>query len=163
MTESKTKTEKEETHTCPNCREAELKRVWSKKKERWFWACQNATEICGKYFSDRAGAPAKPVMKSDPDPNVLCPECNEAPMVKITGGAFGDFYSCTRREEGCKGTIDILPDGSLPRLCPHDPEHGPLRFIRDSKNGPFLSCRRYKDVGCQAKMELPKAKKSSAA
>lgn len=163
MTEAKIKTEKEKTHTCPNCGEAELKRVWSKKKDRFFWACQGATEVCGKYFSDRGGEPVKPVTKSDPDPNVQCPECEAPGMVKITGGAHGDFYSCARRAEGCKGTIDVLPDGSLPPLCPNEAGHGPLRFIRESKNGPFLSCRRYKDVGCQAKMELPKAKKSGAA
>lgn len=153
--------EKTKTHKCPECGD-ELKRVWSNKKKKHYWLCQNASEACGRFFNDRDGEPVKPIKKSEPDPTVSCPEC-EAPMVKIEGGAYGDFYSCSRREQGCKGTVDILPGGSLPPLCPNDPEHGPMRFIRDSKNGPFLSCRRYKNVGCQAKMELPKAKKSSAA
>jgi ssDNA-binding Zn-finger/Zn-ribbon topoisomerase 1 len=154
----------EKTYNCPTCGD-ELKRVWSKKKSRYYWVCQNASEACGKWYPDRDGKPAKPVKKGDPDPNVLCPEC-ESPMVKITGAAHGDFWSCARHKEtGCKGTIDILPDGSLPPLCPNDPEHGPMRFIRNSKNGPFLSCRRYSDPGieCKAKMELPKTKKSSVA
>lgn len=158
--------EKTETHKCPACGD-ELKRVWSNKKQRHYFVCLNASEACGKWYSDRDGKPVKPVQKGDPDPNVLCPECESPGMVKITGGAHGDFYSCPRHKEtGCKGTIDILPDGTLPPLCPNDPEHGPMRLIRGEKEGvqfSFLACRRYKDVGCESKLELPRKKKSDAA
>lgn len=147
----------EKTYPCPNCGD-ELKRIWSNKKQKHYFACQNAGEACGKFYSEKNGAPVVPVKKSEPDPGVPCPDC-AAPMQKITGGAHGDFYSCSKYPE-CKATVDLMPDGAFPPACPVDADHGPMRR-RTGKNGPFLSCRRYPE--CDATQELARAKKSKTA
>lgn len=149
----------EKTYTCPNCGD-ELKKIWSNKKQKNYFACQNAGEVCGKFYSEKNGAPVVPVKKSEPDPQgPACPECG-ALTQKVVGAAHGDFYSCSKYPQ-CKATVDLMPDGTFPPACPNDPEHhGPMRR-RNGKNGPFLSCRRYPQ--CDATMELARAKKSKTA
>lgn len=142
----------EKTYTCPNCGDA-LKKIWSNRRQKNYFACQAAAEACGKFYSEKNGAPVKPVSKSEPDPGVPCVDCG-APMQKVVGAAHGDFYSCSKYPE-CKATVDLI-DGAFPPPCPNDPEHGPMRR-RAGKNGPFLSCRRYPQ--CDATQELARTKK----
>jgi ssDNA-binding Zn-finger/Zn-ribbon topoisomerase 1 len=138
-----------EVYSCPACGD-QLKRVFSKKKSRHYWVCQNAEDVCGKWFADKNGIPRlRPVTKSDPDVSVKCPDCG-SPMQKLTGAAHGDFYSCSRYPE-CKVTIDLQDDGSLAPPCPDEPEHGPMRR-RKGVNGIFWSCRRYPE--CTATSEI---------
>lgn len=147
----------EKTYTCPNCGDV-LKKIWSKKKQKNYFACQNAGEACGKFYSEKNGAPVVPVKKSEPDPGVPCPDC-AAPMQKVVGAAHGDFYSCSKYPT-CKSTVDLMPDGTFTPACSSNAEHGPMRR-RIGKNGPFLSCRRYPE--CDATQELASAKKSKTA
>lgn len=151
----------DEMHHCPKCTWL-LERVWSKKKDRYFWFCiqpnkkPDGTPVCGAVFSDEDGYPMiyPSIKKSEPDPSVICPSC-KAPMRLVQGGKFGDFWSCSSRETtGCKGTIDVLDPAhphKLPPVCPEHPEHGHMR-LRAGRNGRFLGCRKYPD--CCATLEL---------
>ena len=134
-------------HQCPKCGDT-LKRIKSKRNQKFYWVCENAEEICNAIYSDRDGAPIL-LQFGDPESDVPCPDCG-SPMRKITGGKYGGYYSCTTYPQ-CKGTIDIMPTGNLPPLCPEDPDHGPMR-IRPGKNGKFLGCRRYPE--CSATLEM---------
>lgn len=139
----------ERKYNCPACG-GDLKQVFSKKKNRHYWVCQNNEETCGKWYADKNGAPQlRPVLKGEPDESVKCPGCG-SPMQRLTGAAHGDFYSCGRYPE-CKATVDLQDDGSLAPPCPENPEHGPMRR-RKGANGLFWSCRRYPE--CTATMEI---------
>lgn len=157
----------EKIHSCPKCTWP-LDRVWSKKKERYYWFCSQPADEetgqgCGAVFSeDASGEPIlKHVERGEPDPAIKCPECGSA-MQLITGGKFGNFWGCSGREEtGCKGTLDILDPSDphkLPPACPVDRTHGPMR-VRAGKNGKFLGCRRFPE--CNETMELNGKKKVS--
>ncbi len=144
----------EQNYSCPACRD-DLKRVFSKKKSRHFWTCQK--KECGKWYADKNGAPQlRPVAKGEPDESVKCPECGVS-MQKLTGAAYGDFYSCSRYPE-CKTTVDLQDDGSLAPPCPESPEHGPMRR-RKGVNGLFWSCRRYPQ--CTATLEIERVQKKA--
>ena len=146
-TKNKTEEKKEPEYKCPKCGDS-LKQITSKKNGKHYWICQNAEEICKAIFSDRDGEPLL-MQFGEPEQDCPCPDCG-SPMRKITGGRYGDYYSCTAYP-GCKGTIDIMPSGTLPPLCPEDPDHGPMR-IRPGKKGKFLGCRRYPE--CSATLEM---------
>lgn len=153
-----TETDKNKTFVCANCND-ELKRVYSKKKSRWYWVCQNAEKECGKWYSEKNGAPVlRPAQKGEPDPDKKCPDCGSAGMRKVSGGSTGDFLSCARYPE-CKGTVDLQDDGSLASLCHENPDHGPMRR-RKGTNGLFWSCRRYPE--CTATQEITGARKKRA-
>lgn len=137
-------------HECPACG-AELKKCWSKKKEKDFWFCTAPQESCGEVFQDDHGKPVLQKMrKGEPDPAMPCPACGK-PMQKITGTKNGDFWSCSAYPT-CKATIDIVDD-RLPPVCPEHPEHGHMR-LRDGKNGKFFSCSQYHDGGCSAVVDF---------
>ncbi len=140
--------QKAKTYQCPKCHKHDLKRIVSKKNGKPYWLCQAPTEVCDAIFSERDGGPVLLVF-GDPDPTSPCPECN-APMRIVKGGQYGDYWSCTAYPK-CKGSIDIMPDGALPPLCPEDEEHGPMRRIK-GKKGVFLGCRRYPE--CTATLEI---------
>ena len=130
-----------EKPTCPKCG-TDLKRIFSKKKQKFFWMCMGATETCGAFYPDADGKPVlRCIKKGEPEADMPCPSCG-SPMRKIVSGGSGDFYSCSKYPK-CKGTIDIAPDGSLPPSCPEDATHGPMRLIRKGRNGPFWGCRVY--------------------
>ena len=135
-TKTKAAEKKEPEHKCPKCGDA-LKRIQSKKNQKFYWVCENAEEICKAIYSDRDGEPVLLVF-GEPQDDVPCPDCG-SPMRKITGGKLP------------VGTIDIMPTGNLPPLCPEDPEHGPMR-IRPGQKGKFLGCRRYPE--CSATLEM---------
>lgn len=123
---------------CPGCEEP-LEHIFSKKKDQYYWHCDG----CEVWYSEKAGQPVfQHVEHGEPDPNVKCPEC-QTPMKKLTGGATGDFYSCSRYPE-CKGTVDIADDGTPAPLCAKDSAHGPMRKMK-GRNGSFWSCRKYPD------------------
>lgn len=152
-----TETDKNKPFACAACGD-ELKRVFSKKKDKHYWVCSNAEEECGKWYSEKNGVPVlRPVQKGEPDPSVTCPDCSAA-MRKVSGSA-GEFFSCSKYPE-CKSTVDIQEDGSLAPLCAESAEHGPMRR-RKGVNGLFWSCRRYPD--CAATQELTRTKKSKTA
>lgn len=155
-------------HQCPRCTWP-LERVFSKKKERYYWFCSQPQEASGAdtcsaiYSEDAEGNPIlKHLQKGVPDARVKCPECG-APMSLIKGGKFGDFWGCSKREEtGCKGSVDV-PDATdpykLPPLCPTDKSHGPMR-VRSGKNGKFWGCRRYPE--CTQTLEIAGQKKGGS-
>ncbi len=153
---------KETDHTCPKCRGA-LKRIWSNKMQKHYFACQSATEECGAFYPDDGGKPKLPATKLPPSADMPCPECG-APMQRVCGAKHGDFYSCSCYPQ-CKSTVDCLPDGTPAPVCPADDEHGHMR-LRDGRNGRFWSCRTYKETGCNAAGALdgrqPKKKKEVA-
>jgi ssDNA-binding Zn-finger/Zn-ribbon topoisomerase 1 len=135
-------------HRCPDCGDG-LKRLYSKKKDRYYWFCQNAQEACGAVFPDDAGRPNTHRTRKDaPDPSVTCPDCG-APM-QLVHARTGPFYSCSMYPE-CRGTVDVTDTGDLAPLCPDDPNHGPMRR-RKGRNGAFWSCRCYPD--CAATREI---------
>lgn len=148
----------EKIFTCPSCGD-ELKKIWSNKKQKNYFACQAAGEACGKFYSEKNGEPQLPVKKSEPDPQgPACPECG-ALMQKVVGAAHGDFYSCSKYPE-CKSTVDIQDDGRLAPACHENKDHGPMRR-RKGINGLFWSCRLYPE--CGATQELARTKKSKTA
>ncbi len=144
-------------HHCPQCK-ARLKRVYSKKRERWYWHCPPESG-CDAWYADRDGEPVlRPVRRSEPVDGVQCPECGEA-MVWVEGGRYGPFWSCsTRRETNCPGVRDCLdPErgavaGNVSPNCPVDPDHGPMRR-RDGVNGVFFGCRKYPDCDATINFE----------
>lgn len=139
----------QEQYKCPGCGDT-LKRIFSKKKQKHYWVCQNGTDKCGAFYSDADGAPVlKHVTRGEPQVDVPCPDC-QSPMRLISGGKNGDFYSCSRYPE-CKSTVDVDELGNMPPMCPTDDEHGPMRRVKGS-NGPFYGCRRYPE--CTATLEL---------
>ncbi len=81
----------------PDCK---TKRVWSRKASRFFWFCE-----CGRAFADADGQQIAAPLRSDPDPTIECPTC-KSPMVRVTGAANGDFYSCSRWPR-CQATREI--------------------------------------------------------
>lgn len=140
----------QQDHVCPKCRN-ELKRVYSKKKDKYYWACQGATEECGAWYPDADGKPKLPPKKSEPLADMPCPECT-APMQRVSGAGKSDFYSCSRYPD-CKSTIDCAPNGAPAPMCPHDESHGHMRFVQ-GRNGAFWSCRAWKSAGCNATLEI---------
>ncbi len=143
----------ERVEKCPKCGDT-LKRIYSKRKEKHYWVCENAEELCGAFYGDQDGKPVPLPSRGEPDNNVQCPECGAA-MRRVSNGAHGDFWSCSGYPE-CKGSIDIQRDGSLAPLCPEDSEHGHMRK-RTGKNGQFWSCRAYPE--CNATLEINGRKK----
>ncbi|MHB1527835.1 MAG: topoisomerase DNA-binding C4 zinc finger domain-containing protein [Acidiferrobacteraceae bacterium] len=132
---------------CPRCK-GDLKKIQSKKNQKFYWICQSAEEVCSAIYSDRNGEPLL-LTFGEPDPTCPCPDCGQ-PMRLVQGGQFGDYWSCTAYP-ACKGTLDVMPDGSMPPPCPEDDEHGPMK-IRPGKNGKFLGCRKYPE--CSATLEM---------
>lgn len=137
---------------CPQCG-GDLKRAYSKRKERYYWFCQSAEEVCSAVYSDDDGEPKLTRTTREPVPGLDCPECG-AGMLYVEG-KFGAFLSCSDRD--CNMTIDLAdpaqPPGpdNLPPLCPDDPEHGFMRRRR-GKKGDFWGCREY--PGCTATEEV---------
>lgn len=119
----------------------DLKRIYSKKKDKHYWVCESQT--CGKFFGDDNGTPVPTPTRSEPDPNIHCPSCG-APM-RLIAGKNGKFYSCSAYPT-CKTSFDIAPDGGRSPVCPIDSGHGPMRLMR-GKNGQFWGCRQYPDCG----------------
>jgi ssDNA-binding Zn-finger/Zn-ribbon topoisomerase 1 len=155
-------TEKETEYTCPKCQaRGQLKRVYSRRREKWYWVCQTAESECGAWYPDDGGRPKLPPRKSPPSADMPCPTC-AAPMQRVQASTY-DFYSCSKYP-ACTTTIDCLPDGRPAPLCPHNEEHGHMR-LRSGVNGKFWSCRAWKEAGCAATLEIdgkPSRKKSSA-
>lgn len=140
---------RDKEYTCPSCGDR-LKRIFSKRRQKYFWVCEGVRTDCVHWYNDSDGVPQlRPVAKSEPVPSIQCPEC-QSPMCLVTGAIAGDFYSCSRYPD-CRGTIDTEVDGDLAPICPADESHGHMRR-RDGMNGMFWSCRHYPD--CTATREL---------
>lgn len=151
---------KETGYVCPKCRGA-LKRIYSRKRSKFYWSCQSAEEECGAWYPDDAGKPKLPPKKLPPSADMPCPTC-AAPMQRVSSATY-DFYSCSKYPD-CKTTVDCLPDGTPAPTCPTNEEHGHMR-LRAGVNGKFWSCRAWKDAGCAATLEIdgkPSRKKSNA-
>lgn len=150
----------EQTVVCPKCGGA-LKKIWSSKRSKHYWACQSAEEVCGSFFPDAGGTPKLPAKRGPALEDMPCPKCT-APMQKVES-SVGVFYSCSKYPS-CDYTIDISPTGELAPLCPSGGEdHGHMK-LRRGKNGQFWSCRSYLACGCNATREIdgrPTKKKSS--
>lgn len=126
----------------------DLKRIQSKKNQKFYWVCQAPEEVCNNIYSDADGRPLI-IDRGEPQDDVRCPDCS-SPMRLIQGGKYGDYWSCSAYPQ-CKGTLDVNPSGGPCPECPEDPDHGPMR-LRTGKNGQFWSCRKY--PGCSATLEL---------
>lgn len=134
---------------CPKCQH-NLKRLYSKKKSKFYWFCQNATDACGAIYSeDSAGNPITRQVGREVIPELECPACGQG-MVLVSGAKYGSFISCSKKE--CGYTIDLIdqdkgpgdaPDfRNLAPVCSEDPSHGPMRR-RHGRNGSFWGCRQY--------------------
>lgn len=138
---------------CPKCC-GTLKRLFSRKKKKFYWFCQTATDECGAIYSDADGEPQTTQITRDPVPDLECPACGRG-MVYVVGGKYGAFLSCLDRQ--CGYTID-LRDPSQPSsasnlapLCPSDPAHGHMRR-RKGRNGAFWGCRKF--PACRSTREM---------
>ncbi|WP_082954486.1 topoisomerase DNA-binding C4 zinc finger domain-containing protein [Acidihalobacter prosperus] len=128
---------------CPRCGD-DLKRVWSSKKQRFYWLCLNGEDECGAIYSDDGGEPKTTQITKEAVPDLTCPECGQASLEYIEGAKFGAFLKCP----DCEATFD-LADQSLPPsqenlapLCPDDEGHGHMKR-RSGRNGAFWGCRRF--------------------
>ncbi|MHB8549268.1 MAG: topoisomerase DNA-binding C4 zinc finger domain-containing protein [Thermoplasmataceae archaeon] len=138
-----------ESKKCPACGE-DLKRIFSKKKQKHYWTCMNGTDKCGAFYNDRDGTPVLThVTHGEPQDDVPCPNC-QSPMKLISGSSGGNFFSCSRYPD-CRETVDVDGHGHLPPLCPEDDDHGPMKQKKGA-NGLFFGCRRYPE--CRATLEL---------
>ena len=129
---------------CPACGN-DLRRIFSKKKNKHYWACMGPEEACGRFFQDdpRSKKPILNQVSREPVPDVLCSECNSI-MELVSGGKFGNFLGCS--SESCKNTIDLVDQNGPPtqdNLAPTCPSgHGHMRR-RSGRNGQFWGCRKY--------------------
>ncbi|HKJ09002.1 MAG TPA: hypothetical protein VKA76_07945, partial [Gammaproteobacteria bacterium] len=95
---------------CPRCGD-DLKRVYSQKRDRHYWFCQSAEEVCGKIYPDDDGKPVLKQIEREPVPDILCPECG-AIMECVEGAKFGRFMSCSNSD--CQCTIDLADQSQDP-------------------------------------------------
>lgn len=130
---------------CPRCGD-DLKRVWSSKKQRFYWFCQNGEDICGAIFADDAGEPRTVQITKEPVPDLTCPACQGASLEFVEGAKFGAFLSCPE----CHETFDLRDQTQPPStdnlapLCPQDESHGHMKR-RSGRNGAFWGCRKFPD------------------
>ncbi len=133
-------------HLCPDCGSAMLRVQGARNK---FWGC-TAYPKCRTTLMDDGGKPGvKGGNKSEPDPSVLCPDCNK-PM-RLVKHAKGDFFSCSGYPD-CKVTRqarDGKPVDSKPRIsekhkCPVCGK-GLVRRGRNGGAGFFWGCSGYPD------------------
>lgn len=129
---------------CPACG-ADLKRVWSQKKQKNYWLCLGPEDQCGAIFSaDENGEPRTTLITREPVPDLTCPACGDGSLEYVEGAKYGPFLSCP----GCEATVDLADQNAPPSqenmapLCPDDPEHGHMKR-RAGMNGTFWGCRRY--------------------
>lgn len=139
---------------CPKCG-GDLRKIFSKKRDKYYWMCMSATEKCGAFYtSDSQGKPILHHVEKEPVPDVLCPQCGSV-MEMVTGGKFGAFLSCS--SDTCKMTIDLIDQSANPTIdnlapiCPTDPNHGHMKR-RGGRNGQFWGCRAY--PGCTSTRQL---------
>ena len=88
--------------SCPDC-ESELKRIQSKKNQKFYWLCGD--EQCNFIAGDSDGRPAPKLTRCEAPEDKRCPKCDGA-MNLVSGGKQGDFYSCRKYPE-CHGAFDV--------------------------------------------------------
>lgn len=138
--------------SCPHCAKP-LKKVFSRKRNRYYFRCDETTG-CGAWVP--IGKDGNPVRHLPAIATVRCPKC-AAPMRYVPGAKYGDFWSCSRHPD-CTGAIDAMdpalgpvPDNLVP-FCPEDSTHGRMKR-RSGVNGAFFGCVRYPT--CTATIQIP--------
>ena len=93
-------------YSCTEC-QAPMRKIKSKKNDKYFWGCTRFNEGCKFSVPDKDGKPNFDIKKIDSGEVHTCPKCSRK-MYRIQGKT-SFFWGCSGFKEGCK---TMLPDNN---------------------------------------------------